>query len=202
MKRVDIEGQDGPKSCKKQFIWGNPEPFRVNHNQICTHEQPSNYIIFCNEVDSSLQKLGKTKALEKKNCYVLHLGYYLLIMMIPFVVWLLSKFMSVYGICKYTSWVFALAYLIYLMISCSLSNKVSTLTKEVYKEVSEICKRYSVPNNVTYELCDESSCGARRRFLMVDVIVTNDIEHQPQLFQHEQMNNLGIVTPENFDDHE
>ena len=202
MKRVDIEGQFDPSNPWKQCVAGNPEPFRVNRQQISAHEQPSNYTTFCNEVDLSLQKLAKAKALYKIVSFITF-GLILIIILLNLPMRLLITEDRIRPIISFLIPLITVIFVIGILI---IFSQIRTQMKEVFDEVSDICTKYSVPNNVSYELRDEwwggcSKHHARRRFLMVDIIVTNDIEHQPQLFHHEKIDNSGSPTPENFDDH-
>ena len=202
MRRVEIEGQFDPSNPWNLLCTsGNPEPFRVARQQISAHEQPSNFNAFCDEVDSSLQKLAKAK-------YASKISGLLIFGVIAFCVVsqiVLRVFVSGDGFrIAYVS-IPAVIIINVIFIFKNLTH-IRSVLRGVFNEVADSCKKYSIPNNVTYEVHDEwwggcSKHHTRRRFLKIDLIATNDIEQQSQLFQHEEKIHGTTPIPEKFDDH-
>ena len=198
MRRVEIEGQFDPSNPWSLFCAsGNPEPFRVARQQIRAHEQPSNFNAFCDEVDISLQKLAKAKYASKISGLFVF-GVIAFIVVSPIV---LRVFVRGDGF----NFFFAIIPAI-IIINVLFIIMIRSALTIVFNEVADSCKKYSIPNNVTYELHDEwwggcSKHHTRRRYLKIDLIATNDIEQQSQLFQHEEKIHGTTPIPEKFDDH-
>ena len=135
MKRVDIKDQFDPGNPWKQYIAGNPEPFRVNRQQISAHEQPSNYTTFCNEVDSSLQKLAKTKVLYETVNFITF-GLTLILMIFNIVA--LRVVITEDRISLIISFVIPLVIVILVIGIFIVIFQIRTQMKEVFDEVSDI----------------------------------------------------------------
>ena len=66
MSRVEIEGQFDPSNPYKSCV--GKQPFQVTRQeQLHPNQQPTNWSRFCDEVDTTLQKLQKPKELYQRS---------------------------------------------------------------------------------------------------------------------------------------
>lgn len=207
IRRVEIEGQFDPSNPWVAFR--NRQPCRVHREQLtASSDVPSNWNSFCDETDQSLKQLMNPRRT------------YMITSVIIVIMFTLSIAVSILGRSIYSDltngntmifYIVPVVVFVIAMASIYTFVKMRAELARIFREVTDICTRYSIPNEVVYTVNEEywggcSQYHARRRFLNVNIYNQYDSENQrttngQTLMTHNAVETKAESSGNKFNDH-
>ena len=178
-RRIEIEEQHDLWNpffvCKE----GGGVPFHIDRTKLDLKDQPSNFISFCDEVDSILEKASSLKYV----CFNASLNFFsfilcFIILFFSLIRWIYNGLFSPFII------ILSITSTILLIHLKVLQLKVDAQINHMINEVENTCKKYNQQGSISYEIHVEGLVGSwwcnrsKKMYLLTDYSAQDFKEHE------------------------